>query len=515
MIKMKTQKLPWLFFLALTLFYLSLSPGAISGMGYTAENMNASNQIISNLGDWFELRRAATQVIWPRHGLFELIFQIPFLLLSRLFFDSSVEWADRILAVDPILMTSLLCTLIFIWVHRITASLVWSYLLALMAGLSSMLWPYAYIGLETTQSLFLLLSGYLALGSNRKRTWPGALLFAVSCGLAVSVKSNGIFLAPAVASLVYFYFHGELTGSELKRVRAWVKPLVVVSLIGALYIINAYTRTLSQTWASGASSSFRAFSVDSPLIVIFNAFSILGSLNKGLIVYSPVVLLSLATFRQACRIDPRIVIFAGLTLVGLIGGCSLIFFWSDETWGPRYLHSSIGPLIICLALTKHSVRFRYRREIPLIALALLGLAISFLGAFFYYGTLHLTAIRSSQSTLEALQYDPNFNHIRFNLKLFELWLQGNHAPEGAAEFWPPARRWWFEPPPDAPALKTVNLREVATPQPSLVRGWGIHRPMPYQIVWHVYLTCLLLGPLLLVWLGYLVSRKVEPGVISS
>jgi len=505
---MKTQKLHWLFFLALTLCYLALSPGAILGMGYTAENVQAANQIISNLGDWLSFRLADTQISWPRHGVYEPIFEIPFLLLSKVFPGDPPEvWADRILAVEPILATSLLCALIFIWVHRITSSLVWSYILALVAGFSTMLWAYAYIGLETTQSLFLLLAGYLALGPNQKRSRFRALLFALSCGLAISMKSNGLFLAPAVLSLVYFYLRDEFSNQSLKSAAFLRRLAGIAAVIVAIYALNAYTRTLSPIWASGSFSSFKSFNNDGPMMALFNMISLLGSVNKGLFMYSPILLLGVAALRRAYQMSPGVAIFAGLTLASLVGGCSLVYFWSDETWGPRYLHSSIGPLIICLAVTKQTIRFRFRKEIPLIALALLGSWVSFLGAFFYYGTMHRAAIQSSQSTLETLQYDFNWNHVRFNLKLLRVWMSEGQTPEAGNETWPPARRWWFDPPPDATPLKTINLQDFALPQSSLVRGWDIEKPQPYKTVWYVYLFCLWLGPLLMILLGYFVSRR--------
>lgn len=501
-LQMNTKRFTALIFLALTSLYLSLSPGAILGMGYTEENVNASNKIIAILGDWIRLQPTKFRVTWPRHGLFELIFELPFLLFSRLFFGASPLWADRILSIQPVIMTALICTVIFIWVRRITGSFVWGYVLALIAGFSTMLWPYAYIGLETTQSLFLLLSGYLALGSDRKRTWPHALLFALSCGLAVSLKSNGIFLAPAVAFLCFVYNRGKSVDAPLKTIN-WRKTATTVAIIVALYELSAFTRSLSPTWASsGALGTLKAFYAGSLLTIAFNVLSLLGSVNKGLLIFCPVIILPLLGLQKAYSKNSRIVIFAILTLGGL-AGCSLFLFYTDETWGPRYLHSAVAPLLICLALTRNSIRFRLRREIPLIALALCGAAISFLGAFYYYGTMHIAATRSGQATIENLQTDPNWNHIRFNLMLLQVPKRGGTDPVP----WTPVRHWWFEEPPDAAPLKTINLRDFAVPQSSLVRGWSEEKTGSYRIVWFTYLLSLVLGCALLVWLAFEASHQ--------
>ncbi len=499
---MKPKSVYGLFFLALTASYLSLSPGAILGMGYTQENATASNQIISNLGYWVRLQPAQIAISWPRHGLFELLFEMPFLMVAHLFFGTSEVWADRILSLQPVLITSLLCTVILVWARRITSSLTWGYVLAMIAALSTMLWPYAYIGLETTQSLFVLLSGYLALGSDSRRTWPHALLFAFSCGFAVGVKSNGIFLAPAIAFLCLVYARGKSPNADLKTID-WKKIGAVVVIIIVLYELSAYTRHLSPTWSAGTLNTFRVFSAGGPVKTAFNALALVGSANKGLLVYCPVLIIALLGLRTAYSKNAQLVIFASLTLAGLVGGCSLIFFYADETWGPRYLHSAIAPLFICLAASKQSIRFRLRKELPLITLAVLGVAISFLGAFYYYGAMHQAATRTGQDTIEALQNDPNWNHIRFNLLLLQVWNRGGTEPAP----WAPTRHWWYEQPPDAPPLKTINLRDLAAPQPSLVRGWAVEKSGSYGVVWYVYLGSFLLGIPLLVWLGFVAWRQ--------
>ena len=91
---MSNRKLYLLFFLGLTLLYLSLSPGEIFNMGYTSENIKASNEIMSAIGDWASLRLAKTPATWPRHGVLELVFEIPFLLLDKLFSSPAREWND-------------------------------------------------------------------------------------------------------------------------------------------------------------------------------------------------------------------------------------------------------------------------------------------------------------------------------------------------------------------------------------------------------------------------------------
>ena len=52
--------------------------------------------------------------------------------------------------------------------------------------------------LVSARDLFVLLAGYLALANGRIRGWPKLLFFAVVCGLALTLKSTGVVLWPAV-----------------------------------------------------------------------------------------------------------------------------------------------------------------------------------------------------------------------------------------------------------------------------------------------------------------------------
>src|SRR5207253_5615063 len=118
---------------------------------------------------------------------------------------------------------------------------------------------------------------------------------------------------------------------------------------------------------------------------------------------------------------------------GLMIGSAVVSWWSEETWGPRYLHSAVAPLLLCLAAARRDRPFRLKREVPLAALAGCGLFVSFLGVTFYYGLLHRAALASTRSNLETIQNDPGWNHVRFNLELLRTWIEGGTRERR----WPP------------------------------------------------------------------------------
>lgn len=488
----------WLFFIALSLFYVSFTSGTIEGQGYNRENLVAANQFVTNIINVLA-GRSLISVEWTRHGCLEPILETPMVLISRLLFGDSIKWAARLAMLQPILATSLLCTLLFVWCHRLTQNLHRAFLLAIAAGLGTMLWPYVYIGLETTQSLALLTAAYLAIGRQSKKSWPETVVFAIACATAVTVKLNGVFLAPAVIFLLFHYFRPAKEQSDKEPVD-WRKLAVTLGIVAFFYAINNVTK--SHFWSSGDAGIgyYSDLLVDGPFMAVLQAFSYFGSPNKSLFLFCPVLILSFVSISIAFRRQPVIVIFTLLTLAGLVGGFSIIWMWADESWGPRYLHAAIAPLILCLAAAKFSVEFHWRRELAFLTLLVFGFWCSLLGGLFSYDALHKAAIDSSQATLDAIQYDPRWNHVRFNSALLKTWLGDSLKSSSQPQLWPPAKRWWFTKPLEAPPEKTVDLREFAAPQILLLRRWQpttLVSPSIYLLLRCLCFMCLLLS--LFIW----------------
>lgn len=453
-------------FLAVFLIYLSFSPLAISGMGYMGENLESARQIASHLPEWMKGRSSHAPINWPRHGAVEMIFEVPFLLVQNLLSGENSYLADRAISLQPILMTSAVSAIVLKWSRRLTGSLKLAIAVAFSASFATMLWPYAYIGLETTQSLFLLLAGYLALDYEKPVAWPRTLALGLAAGVAASAKSNGLFLLPALGFLVCAYLWRDWQNylavfAVLKK--EWAKALSMASIILAFYWAGSYSRAVY--WSQHGSLMdfvYRNVLIESPLTFLMNLWSQFFSINKGLIFFAPIAVAGLLAVRRAFRNAPQLAYFSCLTVGGAACSLSLLVPWEDEVWGPRYLHSAVAPLVLCLAAALRGAGLNRKRQSMLVAAAAFGLMVSFLGCIFYYGALHKAANAAGSSTLENLLNDPRFNHPRFNLKL----LRSRFSSTG--EQWPQPERWWFEKPPDAPVQSSVNLRDYARLQPAML-----------------------------------------------
>src|SRR5271165_6613992 len=196
------HKTAWLLFLGLSASYICLSPGSIAGQGYAAEEIDSGLRILAVASAWIK-GHPVPPMIWSRHGPVPVLFDLPFLKAGKLFVSP-----DFMLSFQPALLTAALVTILFLWLRKLCSPGM-SLFLTLAAAFGTMLWPYAYISLETKQSFFIFLAGYMALAGGKIHRWPRWVFFAMTCGLGITVKSTGVVLWPVVAYLVFTQFQDD------------------------------------------------------------------------------------------------------------------------------------------------------------------------------------------------------------------------------------------------------------------------------------------------------------------
>ncbi len=471
-------RLAVLFFIGLASIYMSFSPLRDSMMGYVREEMATCRQLIGDASERAGGMRLP--VVWSRNGVVGLAFQCPFVAAGRLVHGSSEPWEDHWLSLQPVLMTTAIVTLLFVWCSLRASSRRRGFALALAAGFGTMMWPYAYIGLETTQSFFLLLAGFLALEARKPPTWPRAAIFGACAGIALASKSGSFLLAPPVAYLFWRYFFRAPAASRTLPI-PYAKLTVAAAIAASLFAVNDHFRALAWARFGGMPDFARQWLVHDVGSPFFNLLGLLLSPNKGLIVYAPLAILGVAAIPAAWRRDRPVAVFALLTLGSLAGALSFLEMWSDETWGPRYLHSAVAPAVLCLAVAMRYRTFRFRRELPVLGATALGLAVSFLGVFFYYGKMGEVASATTSMTLESFQGDPAWNHVRFQERLLEVWLRKARGRATEPDYLRPERPWDFQHP-VAPEWRRVDLRPYASSQSLWLRAIG-ENPEREDVSW--------------------------------
>jgi hypothetical protein len=479
-----TRKTALLLFFGLSILYLSLHSGELSGRGYAVEEAESGLRMMAVFNAWVK-GRPIPLMIWSRHGPLPVILDLPFFKLGKLF-----ATPDFVVSFQPILLTAGLATIAFLWLRKLASPGV-SLALTLVGAFGTMWWPYAYIGLETKQSFFLFLSGYLALARG-KILRPAALAcFSVSCGLAMSVKSVGVILLPAIAYLVWVQFRDDW--------RQRSRPLLgVVAGIAVIYILSAVGRNFYWEPVGGGAANLQNWMIESPLQIPSNILGLFASPNKGLFLFAPILVLSLWAVPQTLRSNRDLAMFALLTTAGTVAFLSLLSPPYDETWGPRFMHGTIGPLLLCVGAAWP--RFNWRTATATFVLGVFGVAVSFLGSFFYYGMRRWAAESSAQNTIEWLTGDSAWNEIVIDALFFRVWLRGSSEPV----LFTAQHIWAWSAPPDAPRWKEIDLRQFAQPQSMLFYYLDRPKDTKLEVLLRFYIACIPVGLLLLsgaVWSG--------------
>lgn len=467
-------------FLGLAASYVCLSPGSLAGRGYADEEIASGLRILEVTTAWTK-GHVVPAMIWSRHGALPILFDLPFLKLGK-----RVVSPDFMLSFQPGLLTAALVALLFLWLRKLCTPAM-SLFLALAGAFATMLWPYAYIGLETKQSFFVFLAGYLALADGKIRTWIRLLIFAATCGIALSLKTTGVVLGPMVAFLLYEQFH-----VNWRQQRSRI--LAAVLVIGSIWWLGHWSAGMYYGPLGAGAGNLRPWLIDSPFLFFSNVLGVFGSPTKGLFLYSPVLIACIYAIPCAYRKHRAIVIYALLTVSCTLGLLCVLKSPMDEVWGCRYMHLAIAPLILCIGAAWP--RFTWRSLTPLVALTILGVVISFLGAFYYYGARDVAMTDAGQNTLEWILGDGVWNTVQFHARLFGVWLAGTgHGPV----LWTPNHVWVWAPPPDAMSWKSINLRDYCQPQSFMIRFWHVPKEGLVQRIFATYLSSLLAGVLLLIW----------------
>jgi hypothetical protein len=481
-----------LLFFALTACYLILTPGSTSGRGYVGEEMESGNRMMSIISAKLT-DEPSPEMVWSRHGPVPLLVDLPFLEVGKF-----VLTQDFILSLEPIVLTAGLVVLLFLWLRKISTPWM-SLALALAAAFTTILWPYTYIGLETKQSFFVLIAGYIALANGKFRGWTRLVLFGIAGGLSLTSKDTGIVLWPAIAYLIYVQFRDD------RRIRRW-QLLTVSLIIAGVWGIGEALRRPYWGPKGGVFLNIHGWLTDSPILVFTNFIGVFGSPTKGLAVFAPVLLLCIYAIPRAFRSNHRdLTVFAMLVTACTAGFISLLITPSDEIWGPRYMHVAIAPLLLCVGAAWP--RLSWKIGPPLAGLAAAGLAISFLGAFSSYTVPSLAMRDTAQNTMEWINGDPVWGGPIFEFRLFRTWLKPGIDPVP----WTPSHHWVWEPPPNVSTeWRTIDLRKYSTPQSILLQYWNENKKGKMLPIFRVSLYSAIVAPFLLL-LVVLRTRKESRG----
>jgi hypothetical protein len=231
-----------------------------------------------------------------------------------------------------------------------------------------------------------------------------------------------------------------------------------------VFVVNAWTREFFWRSFGGSWATVQHAFVHDPFLFLAHAISLVASPNKGLIFYAPLAVIGLFGIRRLIAEHPRTGLFVALAFGGLAAGFSFLRDWADETWGPRFLHAAVAPLLLCLAIPSRDAARTFHRLLAGCA-AMLGGAVSLLGILFVYGGPYEAAKAVGQNTREAIQGDLVWNPIQFAFRLLGAALH----PSGS-HIWVASHSWLFARPAGSAPDPAIDLAKYAHFQSALLDG---------------------------------------------
>lgn len=251
---------------------------------------------------------------------------------------------------------------------------------AAMAGLfvfASIAWPYSSIGMETTFMFTLLASFACAVWARDK---PGVLswgLTGLAAGASAATKAYAVLSIGPILILLWPAFRNLARNERLRLGLSFALPVLLWGIAIAVYNAARFDGPTDFGYSTAS------LSLSMPL----NVFGLLFSPGKGLLFYSPLVLLGALGFPRLWRQDPYFAssLLAVFAIVTLFAGAST--FWGDEVWGPRYIVPVAWALLVPIAWW---VDTQLRRRV-LAALAVVAVLVQVVAVSASY-TRYLTVI---------------------------------------------------------------------------------------------------------------------------
>lgn len=223
------------------------------------------------------------------------------------------------------------------------------YRLGILTGLSTMLWPYAGIGMEVIQTFFLMLTIWIVLRFQRTGKMRYLMLAALCMILLPNCKKYSfIFLIP-----IFLYLISGIPNRSGFSCKMCMESFIFasVSVIGGLSIC-AVSLGFKMYSDPGYLEHLleKLHSQGPPLVDMLMGLTL--SPSEGLFVFNPILIFAVAGWRDFSRQYRReAILFITITVILLAALSRIPYLLIDEEWGPRYLHMLIPLLMVAGAST--------------------------------------------------------------------------------------------------------------------------------------------------------------------
>jgi hypothetical protein len=305
-------------------------------------------------------------------GLLQPLLEVPFFAAGHLI-DANFGWFNEypfgylfLWFYNPF-VAAIAAVALFALVFMARGSLRWATAIASLFVVASIAWPYSKIGMETTFMAAALVAFALALWARRRPTVGAWALTGLAGGAAVATKPYAAIVLVAIAVLLWPTFRAL---ERRRRTR--------LALAACLPLLAWFAAIGWYNWVRFGSPTDSGY--HESLLTLTAPFNVLGlffSPGKGLVFYSPLVVLGALGLPRLWRRDRSLAAALLIFLVGLTCVAGSTTFWGDEVWGPRYIVPAAWVLLVPIAWWADSaIRRRVLAGVASIAILVQVVAVS-------------------------------------------------------------------------------------------------------------------------------------------
>lgn len=329
----------------------------MSGHTYSSdeETMLAAGESLVSTG-WFDISRDETFLMnrvrgvdgrsYSRYGPGQSVVAAPFIAAGRALAGTAPGYTVLIIRIGALLLPALITAatglLLYAWAREIGYGARPSLLVGLLFGLTSLAWPYSRTFFaEPLATFFLVLSAY---GLRRgERHWWAIAGAAAAAALATKLQT-GLAL-PLIAGYGLLCSWGrrpESRGEQWWAAGVW-RPVVgraAFGLLGAALPLAVLLLYNTLVFGGPLDSGYGGVSAERFLSGNWRRglYGLTLSTGKGLLLFSPTIVLGLAGMFFGVRRQWRESLLAAAMLAAHLAFYSQVEYWhGDGSWGPRYM----------------------------------------------------------------------------------------------------------------------------------------------------------------------------------
>jgi hypothetical protein len=281
---------------------------------------------------------------YSRTGLLQPLLEAPFSAAGH-FMDIEFGWFSNypygyifLWFFNPF-VAALAAVAFFALVFQTRGSLRWAVATTALFVLASIAWPYSKIGMETTFMFASVAALAVAVWARRSPSLWSWGLTGFATGAAFAAKPYAFLPMLAIAILLWSTF------SSMDRQRRIRLGLAIGLPLLAWVVAIAWYNWFRFGSITNFGYTGESWTLSAPL----NALGLLFSPGKGLIFYSPLVILGALGLPRLWRADRALAATLVVMLVALTCVTGASTYWGDEVWGPRYIVPVAWTMLVPIA----------------------------------------------------------------------------------------------------------------------------------------------------------------------